>query len=810
MYFPERRTFAKPEVTTDAQIAEGNACSNVDFCKTVQFSWGPCYHSGSAYYSGSFVCETTRHYSGSFDAVLGKCVNSTWTSVGIPMQYSKNCSNINGGGASGYYDQAVRECMCPDDTYWVPQANSGAGWCVPRRDLYSAPDTCLKLGKPIVPLAGSKERRLELGYWLGVPFSLTYDSRQKLAPAEIAYSAQSAPSFGEMWQSNVHRQLRVQSSPGAANAVQVHRGSHRWVSFAKTPTDYAPNPDLRDRLTSIGSGWLRYFDADSGALEDYDNTGKLQKMVLSSGKTLTFEYSTSSTPANVAPSPDLLIAVRDPFGRAVQFNYEKPADAKLSARVTRIVDPNGQPVAFTYDTNGQLASVAFPDGRGQKFLYELPALPWALTSVLDENGVRSVEYGYDADGYAISTQDGIGTNRYAATWQSKPAWAVEEAYDDVAKVIWRKHYMNPPAGTSVTLPTGQTVSLTTKTVAGVTRLASQTQPAGSGCGASSSSQEYDAQGNVTQRDDFSGGRVCMGYDLSRNLENARVEGLTSSGFCSGLTAVNAALPSGTRKISTAWHPDWSLAVKVAEPKRLTTHVYNGQPDPFAGNAIARCAPDSAKLPDGKLIAVLCKTVEQATYDASGGSGFAAVLDTSVPNRVWTYTYNEFGQVLTSRDPRNNVTTNSYYATTTADYTRGDLEKTTNALNQTTRFTKYNPMGQVLQSIDANNVTTDYQYDLRARLTRQTTGGQSTGYDYWPTGQLKRVTQPDTSYVNYEYDPAQRLVAVADNLGNRIEYTLDNSGNRREERIKDPSGILKRQVGRVFDALGRAQQVTGRE
>ena len=701
--------------------------------------------------------------------------------------------------------------MCPEGEYFVPEESNGTGVCARLLDIYVQPQSCPRYGSPIVPFVGSKERRVELGGWFGVPFLLTYDSRLKLAPAETAYPAPASPSFGEMWQSNMHRQLRVRTSSvtTAVSAVQAHRGGHRWVTFT-TPDGYKTNPDLRDRLTSIGSGWLRYFDADSGALEDYDNTGKLQKMVLSSGKTLSFEYSTTSTPANVAPSPDLLIAVRDPFGRAVQFNYEKPADTKLSARITRIVDPNGQPVAFTYDTNGQLASVAFPDGRSQKFLYELPALPWALTSVLDENGVRSVEYGYDAEGYAVSTQNGNGSNRYMASWQSKPAWMIEETYDSVRQVIWRKHYMNPPAGTSVTLPTGQTISMTTKTVAGVTRLASQTQPAGSGCGASSSSQEYDAQGNVTQRDDFSGGRVCMGYDLSRNLENARVEGLTSSGSCSGLTAVNAALPSGTRKTSTAWHPDWSLAVRIAEPKRLTTNVYNGQPDPFAGNAIASCAPTTAKLPDGKPIAVLCKTVEQATYDAGGASGFAAVLDTSVPNRVWNYTYNEFGQVLTSRDPRNNVTTNSYYATTTADYTRGDLEKTTNALNQTTRFTRYNPMGQVLQSIDANNVTTDYQYDLRARLTRQTTGGQSTGYDYWPTGQLKRVTQPDTSYVNYEYDPAQRLVAVADNLGNRIEYTLDNSGNRREERIKDPTGALKRQVGRVFDALGRTQQVTGRE
>jgi YD repeat-containing protein len=65
-------------------------------------------------------------------------------------------------------------------------------------------------------------------------------------------------------------------------------------------------------------------------------------------------------------------------------------------------------------------------------------------------------------------------------------------------------------------------------------------------------------------------------------------------------------------------------------------------------------------------------------------------------------------------------------------------------------------------------------------------------------------------VEYTYDDAQRQVAVSDNLGNRIDYTLDNAGRRTGETVKDPSGTLSRQVSRIMDALGRVQQVTGRE
>ena len=75
--------------------------------------------------------------------------------------------------------------------------------------------------------------------------------------------------------------------------------------------------------------------------------------------------------------------------------------------------------------------------------------------------------------------------------------------------------------------------------------------------------------------------------------------------------------------------------------------------------------------------------------------------------------------------------------------------------------------------------------------------------------LKRAVQADDSYVAYEYDDAHRLTAVADAKGNRIEYTLDNAGQRTAEKVKDPGGNLARQLSRVHDALGRVQQLTGR-
>jgi YD repeat-containing protein len=282
------------------------------------------------------------------------------------------------------------------------------------------------------------------------------------------------------------------------------------------------------------------------------------------------------------------------------------------------------------------------------------------------------------------------------------------------------------------------------------------------------------------------------------------------------------LPSNVRKTSTQWHPDWRLDVKRAEPKRLTTNVYNGRPDPFNGNATASCAPSTALLPDGKAIAVLCKSVEQATSDTNGAQGFSATLQAGIPNRVQSYTYNQYGQVLTSTDARNNTTSYVYYSDTSftgtdpnsVGHTLGDLQSMTNAAGHLTQYTQYDKSGRLLQSIDANGATTNNQYSPRGWLTQASVtsaGGGTplvTSYGYDLAGQLTSVTYPGQGPITYSYDAAHRLTGITDAAGNSVSYTLDNAGNRTAEQFKDPSGVLAKSIGRAFDALNRVQSVSG--
>ena len=195
--------------------------------------------------------------------------------------------------------------------------------------------------------------------------------------------------------------------------------------------------------------------------------------------------------------------------------------------------------------------------------------------------------------------------------------------------------------------------------------------------------------------------------------------------------------------------------------------------------------------------------ETTTLRGDIGSG-------TIVDRVTTYGYNTAGQVTSIDGPRtdvNDTTTLTYYGCMTG-FECGQLQSTTNAAGHLTSYTAYNAHGQPVSMTDANGVVTTLAYDLRQRLIARTVGNEQTTLEYWPNGLVKRVTLPDASYLEYAYDDAQRLMAISDASGHRLEYTLDAMGNRIEEKSFDPSGTLTQMRTRVFNTLNQLWQEIG--
>lgn len=664
-------------------------------------------------------------------------------------------------------------CSRPDCTGDFKRSAS-TGMCLPDPELKDPVPPELCDGNPVNSATGLKTQfQTLLGPAApgGLEYSLTYGSRLNAPVPRFAH--------GAGWINSHERSLTVVAVDPvsiAPTVIVARRPSGSSVVFRLQPGgDYAADADA-DRLIhyptngSSFEAWV-YLDARANNIESYGP-------FLGNGMAMLAHVNPAAGGGSTALSSGSQFAgiSEDGSGRYVLFTYD------TSGRVSKTTYAGTtSSIGFDYDASNNLVRITWQDNTSRSFLYEDARFPNNLTGIVDENGDRFATWTYDALGRATNSQHAGGADE--VTFSFGPTSSVTTDSLGAARVR------------------------TFTVVQGVTRGATLSQPGGSGCGAASSAMSYDGNGNVASVDDFVGNRTCYGYDLSRNLETTRVEGLPQSTSCGSVIGVGSALPAGARRISTRWHPEWTFAIGQAQPGKLATYVYNGQPDPFAGGAIASCAPINPALspPLSKPLTVVCKQVEQATSDVDGSTGFSAGLQPGVPNRQSSWTYNGAGQVLAANLAGS--------GTTTFAYNNRDLASITNAVGHVTQLSGYDFAGRATRTVLPGGAAIDTQYTARGwpqvvTVTPVGAPAQATTYSYDAVGQLKLLTLPNGSTVQYRYDPAHRLIGLTDGGGNSVDYTLDTKGNRISERRKDVDGNLARTVTRAFDALGRLESVTG--
>ena len=285
----------------------------------------------------------------------------------------------------------------------------------------------------------------------------------------------------------------------------------------------------------------------------------------------------------------------------------------------------------------------------------------------------------------------------------------------------------------------------TRKVTQVDRVATATVPA------ASEYYTYDASGFLASHTDWKG-TLTTYVRNSHGMETSRTEA------------------SGTpqaRSITTTWHGTWHVPTSIVEPGKTTTFTYTGQ-----GQVQTRTETDT-----------------------TGGP-------TNGETRTWTYTYTGNGQVATVNGPRTDVSDVTTYTYTTEGY----LKTTTNAVSQVTEVLSHTSRGLPAVIKDPNGVETHLAYHPRGWLhstTRKSAQGDATTrFTYDDYGQVVRITRPDGAELRYEYDAAQRVVAVSNLQNERIEYTVNAAGKRLSETVKSGTGSVKRTQSRTFDSLNR--------
>jgi len=545
------------------------------------------YRNYVATLSGPGLCSVSWEYANVDNPGSWYGYNGTW---GVTTQVCPSNSSPNGSS-----------CTCNTAYVTDPQNPSS---CVPVvsskvPNKPQAQDFCV--ANPIYPLTGAKKEFVGTGISVGgMGLTLAYDTMLKLPAnqADTALALVEPNSFGALWKSSFHHKLAVSFD---ATRALLSRGDGKVLSFIGNGAGvFTTDADNTHKLVSIAGGY-RFTDVATGDQETFDATGLLQSLVRgNSGMVLSFVYSGVN-----------LTKVQSSDGRIVRFAY-------TNNLVSLITDTNGRTIVPAYDGNRNLVSLTWQDGKASQFLYENTSFPWAMTGKMDENNSRYATFTYDAQGRAIISEHAGGVDRYSVSYTQPPQLVVTDAYDPATRKLSRQHDWQIPGGTTLELPNGQNSSVAAASVMGMPSITSQSQPAGSGCAASTSAVSYDANGNIASKDDFTQMRSCYANDPGRNLPLVTVEGLPNTVDCASVLTTGASLPSGSRKVSTRWHPHWSLAARIEQPLKITTDIYHGQLDPFNGNVIANCT-SALNLPNGKPLPVLCKRVEQATLDVDGAS-----------------------------------------------------------------------------------------------------------------------------------------------------------------------------------------------
>ena len=632
----------------------------------------------------------------------------------------------------------------------------------------AVPDLGQCFGDPVNAATGNKFET-EVQY-IGngifpISLSLYYNSSRM-----IAFAPDRQKIFGR---NRTHSYLRwVDHYVGATGEfAQVVRPDGKSFRFTKTAGQWVPERPTYGQLIPVldaGStviGW-EYLDKIDGK-EAFDADGRL-------------------------------LALYSPEGYVHTLTYD------AQGRISTIVDPQGRTLNFQYGANGLVSQILFPDGTSRGYLYT----PGRDLEYVQHSGATQTRYLYDETAYvqaytpagSLTGEIDESGQRYSTTTYSKSLYYSNARATsttmgggvDTESAVYNFHPNNQHyvLDATVSLATGATRQIVFAKVKDVALPTSVTTSC-SGCVTQTANLTYDANG-MTDLITVNGVQTDHDYN-TRGLEIQRIDAANDT-------------TGKKRTIQTDWHGTFRSPIErrtldsTGALKAKTNWTYNAR-----NQVLTTTVTDPATSATRTTTTTYCDGAD-VTAGTCPFVGLVKSTDGARTDVTDTMAY-AYRQV----DDSACVT-----APTTCAYRKGDLWKVTNALGQTVETLAYDGAGRPLSMIDANGVRTDYEYHPRGWLTGRKVRGtnnaseaddQITTIEYWPTGLVKKVTQPDGAFTSYTYDAAHRLTGIADNAGNSITYTLNAAGERTKEDTKDPSGTLTATLSRAYNALGQLQTVT---
>lgn len=463
-----------------------------------------------------------------------------------------------------------------------------------------------------------------------------------------------------------------------------------------------------------------------------------------------------------------------------QVRFERDA----MDRITRVTDPVGNVLSYTYDGNGNLATQTDAEGNVTRFRYNTDH---GILEILDPSGNRAVRNEYDDDGRLTAIVDAAG-NRVEFTHNIA---GNEELIRDVSGHVQR--LITDDEGN--VLLREQTV-----TIDGVPSVASE-------------HFEYDARGNETARVDADGVRTEHTYDANDNV-------------------LSSVIDPGGLAITTrsTWDDKHNPLTQTDALGRVTTNSYDangnlltitdpaGNTQHFAYASGGRLATrtdaigtttsysyDSRNMMTGEDVTAADGSLlsrKTYSYDDAGrkiSESVYRVINGSLTPLTTSFAYDGNGRMVQRTDPEGNVTRTEHDAS-------GRVAAQIDALGRRTEY-QYSPRGQRVQTRYADGSTTSQSYDAHGNVVARTDElGRVTRFEYDEMNRKVATVHPDGARERAVLSAAGRPLASIDALGNRTEYQYDGAGRR--IKTMAPAVIDARDGSTVHPATSQAYDAVG--
>jgi RHS repeat-associated protein len=462
--------------------------------------------------------------------------------------------------------------------------------------------------------------------------------------------------------------------------------------------------------------------------------------------------------------------------------------ATAAGKITQWANAAGATVGFSYDANGRLQSVCKPSCAAPQRQLNLHYTSAQLTSVDDNTGSapRTVVYGYDSQGDLISVTDPL-QNQTRFTYGS-------------IGLLSQIFYPSFPANAFLT------VAYDT-----LGRTEQQTDPYGNltSLFLAGTRTETDDPGGTAHVSYFTarGKTLATIEGLGSPTINGGAGNLTSYTFDGLDRVLTSTMPAGDAmayiydansfplSVTHNPRPGWiDPHTGLAPPPLVTTYTYVSPVTALPNFEEVQTATDPRGL------------VTTASYDTAGNR-MSLVADAGAGhlNATTRYTYDSQGRVLTTANPVGAVTQNTYDAagdlvSVIADYGAGCGGPSPSHLCQTT-LSGYDAVGNVISTTDPRGNVTSQTYDADRRVitttlpaapsvlitstaydpdgrvlqTQKSSGGkvlQTTSATYTLTGKQATTTDANGNRTIYAYDALDRVSQITDGVGRTTRFSYD--------------------------------------